>query len=406
MKKSMLLSILVMLLSFLVLLPKGSAATAQWSRKYQVSCSMCHAGFPRLNDYGERFMRNGYQDPDADKPDGGTLKKDKINKRLALEDITNHLGLRLNVDAIRYKDDSEKLSFGNAGWLQFFVAGSIAKNFSIFIENQVTTHSTHFSWYKLGFHNLGGSKAFNLTLGNQSPLDHSSFSNRLRILPAIKSDFFGVKPSLGLGEASVNASSARPGAQLFGDVGNFVYYTGISAGVEDGSLTSKDALNYWGGLRYNYTGSSSLYGSNVSLTYYVGTDIANGGTSDQIENDYYWWIPAVNIRVNEKFDLQAAARFGHEDNFLLATGQDVRDGDFDGWGLTAAYMINDVWQPALQYDAVNSGDIISQEKEWLTLGLSYFPLDQFRIAGYLRLDLADNKPNEQNEFFINMRVMF
>jgi len=52
-------------------------ATSQWARKYKTSCSTCHNAFPRLNYYGERFMLNGYQDPDAESPDGGVLAKNK-----------------------------------------------------------------------------------------------------------------------------------------------------------------------------------------------------------------------------------------------------------------------------------------------------------------------------------------
>lgn len=36
-------------------------ATAQWSRKYGISCTACHTVFPRLNSFGEEFLKNGYQ---------------------------------------------------------------------------------------------------------------------------------------------------------------------------------------------------------------------------------------------------------------------------------------------------------------------------------------------------------
>ncbi len=42
-----------------------ASAITQWSRKYKVQCSLCHTVVPRINYYGERFMRNGYQMPDT-----------------------------------------------------------------------------------------------------------------------------------------------------------------------------------------------------------------------------------------------------------------------------------------------------------------------------------------------------
>jgi hypothetical protein len=40
-------------------------AVVQWARQYQLPCSGCHAGFPRLNETGIRFRQLGYRfDPD------------------------------------------------------------------------------------------------------------------------------------------------------------------------------------------------------------------------------------------------------------------------------------------------------------------------------------------------------
>lgn len=51
--------------------PKASAIPA-FARKYDTSCNTCHvSGFPKLNDFGNRFRDNGYQmDTDDDLPTG------------------------------------------------------------------------------------------------------------------------------------------------------------------------------------------------------------------------------------------------------------------------------------------------------------------------------------------------
>lgn len=375
---------------FSVLWPSTVLATSQWARKYNVECSMCHQGFPRLNPFGEAFMRNGYQMPGDETG---------ARENLSLENLSNIFGLRLNITPVSAHVSSRTVVYGNPNWLQFFVAGTITRNISIFIENEITTTGAYFSWYKLGFHNLFGTKALNVTVGNLSPLDYSSFSNRLRIQPAAKNEFFDVKSSLGKGEASVNASSARPGAMLYGDVGNVTYYAGLSTGVV--KPTSNNTLNTWMGARYNLN-VAPIDGSNLSVTYYQGTDVKNGSKDIQVNNDFYWVIPAVNLRIGQ-FDLQAAARIGHEDNYLLASGNRVRAGGFLGYGLVAAYMMGR-WQPAILYDKVASGVITGAGKEFLTPSLSYFPVANVRLAGYYKRDIGKNGKDDQA--FFNIRVMF
>jgi len=47
-------------------LPPGDAhAIPAFARKYQVSCTTCHAPFPRLKPFGEEFAANGFRMPDA-----------------------------------------------------------------------------------------------------------------------------------------------------------------------------------------------------------------------------------------------------------------------------------------------------------------------------------------------------
>ncbi len=295
------------------------------------------------------------------------------------------------------------------------MAGNIADHWSFFTEIQITTSSTHHSWWKLGYH--ADNQKFNVTLGNQSPVDHSSYSNRLRILPAVKSELYGLKtstdgadpdgPGVGFDAVeSVNASSARPGIQVFGDVGKFVYYAGI--GNDRGDVS--DAINTWGGLRWYLPTKGTLAGSSISATYYVGSDVDGVGPA-QVENDFSWWMPAVNIRAGG-FDLQAYGRFVTEDNYNLydltipapppIPGNPALEEDWDGWGLTAGWMINDRWQPAIQYDKIDMSTVTS-ESEWITAALSYFPLENLRIAAYYR---TDEVIDDNDRFFINLRMMF
>jgi len=45
--------------------PDDAHAIPAFARKYQVSCTTCHAPFPRLKPFGEEFAANGFKMPDA-----------------------------------------------------------------------------------------------------------------------------------------------------------------------------------------------------------------------------------------------------------------------------------------------------------------------------------------------------
>jgi len=47
----------------LLALAQSAQAIPAFARKYGFNCNMCHAGFPKLNDWGQRFRDNGYQIP-------------------------------------------------------------------------------------------------------------------------------------------------------------------------------------------------------------------------------------------------------------------------------------------------------------------------------------------------------
>lgn len=40
---------------------EASSAIPAFARKYGASCSLCHAPFPRLTAFGERFAANGFE---------------------------------------------------------------------------------------------------------------------------------------------------------------------------------------------------------------------------------------------------------------------------------------------------------------------------------------------------------
>ncbi|RMF56730.1 MAG: hypothetical protein D6748_12845 [Calditrichaeota bacterium] len=73
MKKSLLISAVVLGLFMSVILTQSAQAIPAFARKYRTSCSTCHYEFPKLNAFGKAFLNNGLRYPEGQDPD---IRKD------------------------------------------------------------------------------------------------------------------------------------------------------------------------------------------------------------------------------------------------------------------------------------------------------------------------------------------
>ncbi len=53
----------LLLFMLLSLIPTNSEAIPVFARKYNMTCTTCHAAFPRLNEFGENFVKSNYRLP-------------------------------------------------------------------------------------------------------------------------------------------------------------------------------------------------------------------------------------------------------------------------------------------------------------------------------------------------------
>ena len=336
---------LIFTLIALLGIPETADAVSQFARKYKVECSACHTAFPRLNLFGEQFMRNGFQWP-GDKPDGDKIGKEELSDEMFIDQVGNWLGARLSLTAVEYESNGltkngqprDSLNFGNSNWLQLFVAGSIFKNVSIFIEQEFEESSSKFGFFSMFFTNLGGTYA-NLQVGKIVPVDFTPFSDHRRMWQ--KSDIMNIQSSGGAGENSVNIRSTRPGIQYYGYAGPVVWFGGLDNG-KDFSDTDR-AKNYWAGARlyvpFNMEGP--LAGTSIGYHFYQGID--NGATA-LLENDFRRHTLSANVRYRNHYDLQFVYQFARDDNFGLTAVPTPLS--FDGFTVTGSYW-RDNWYAIL-----------------------------------------------------------
>jgi hypothetical protein len=403
--------------------PWQAGAVSQWSRKYNEPCSTCHTIFPRVNYYGERYLRNGYQKPDAEEGDGDKVGKKPLGDKLVIGKVEDWLGARLNVTPIAAKTNAitvngekrTQTTLGNPNWLQLFVSGTIYKDVSIFIENEFTGSAFKFNWYYLGFHNLAGDLA-NVQIGNISPLLFASYQNRLPVFPMVRNEAMRIKGSAlagtgaGASADALDTSSARPGIQYYGEAAPLVWWAGISPGSKGSDVNQ--FLNYWVGTRFEIVEDweSAFEGSSVSLFYQGGTD-TTATANPQLTNDYVRISPSLNVRMG-KLDVQAGYVYGRDDNITL-TAVPTR-GRFDGWTALVAYVGDSSWVPGIQWDVTDIEEPAPVTDKYVemnrvTPNLTYMLRENLRVTAYFAVDMLKDSPthpDEQHEFILNIRTMF
>ncbi|MFQ5449925.1 MAG: hypothetical protein ACE5E9_04815 [Nitrospinaceae bacterium] len=386
---------------------------SQFARKYKVDCTTCHTAFPRLNYFGELFFRNGFQWP-GEPPDGDTVGKEEISENLVIDQVGNWFGARVGLTPLEYKTNArtrnsileDTFDVGNADFFALFLAGSLFKNVSIFVEAEFKTDEFETEFAHVIFTNLYDTFV-NFQVGLINPSEFSSYSDGKRIWQ--KSDILNVKSSGGGGENSTNVRSSRPGILYYGYKGPFVWFGGVDNG-KDATDTDNDK-NLWGGLRLEVpnTVKSPFVGSSISYMYYQGQDTSGGlGTAGtpalQQQNDFFRHTIAANIRFKTNLELMGVYQFGRDDNFKIATLPGPTKAEFHGYTLAGAYKRDD-WYYVLQYDEINSDDVASLDLTKVSPSIWYYLRDNFKMGFAMRFDVRGNDP-VKNEYTVVIRTMF
>lgn len=442
----------------LALLASTAMATSQYSRVTGLSCGTCHTVFPRLNAYGENFLKNGYQSLESAHASGSTLGKKVINDNLSLGRVEDFLGFRVNLtpvsiktnavthDTLGVKDETE-YKIGDPNWIQFFVSGAIFDDVSFFVEMEYGTGGFKNNWFYFNFTNLGGTKWANIQAGNISPLEYASYPNRLPQLPALKSTVMQITN----GEGNTNAqetndlSSGRSGIQYYGYNDLALIYAGVSASSKLNTATNaNDSWHYWGGIRFDMPEGimdDMFEGTNLTIHYAAGTNtiapfkatpvnggVTKPGSESYVENNYTRISPQLNVRFDEDLDIQFAYVMGTDDNFAYSlTPVEV---SYSGIALEANYLLMEKWFVGGHYDWWTSDDSYVKKIAGVDYNVKYLDpvkkygshrfvpqvtylmMENMRISAYYEMDLRDTKASDNTEiktsntFFLNLRTMF
>ncbi len=136
-----------MLVLFIGLTGSPAEAIPAWSRKYQTSCSTCHAPFPKLNYFGKAFRNNGYRFPGGE--DGTATKEPPVSlgaesykkmfpRAMWPSDIPGTLPLAVRgVARFNTFEDDQTTSFEFPHEFELLGGGTLGESFSFFGELEI-----------------------------------------------------------------------------------------------------------------------------------------------------------------------------------------------------------------------------------------------------------------------------
>ena len=382
-------------------------ATPAFARSTGAACNKCHSEmFPRLNERGERYMRNGFQvrseeGVSLDAPGQGKEAAQDEGKKIAsdlyLNNLSNLFSIYGVVDALSKDTDSKNIHVGTPNTLSLLATGTLTKDIPVFMEMELDaeTGAVEADRFFIGVTNLGGSTATNLRAGSLDPTEWTSFPSLAAQAFKAKIDHVGVfsGPDAGKdGFASVGSGlNPRHALEYYGYVDNLFWATAVANPPEVGGPVPADKrnLDFWlvGRLDVPKTGS-------VSVMYY----------NAHFVDDASAWVDTRVLNIAGNLRLPSADVLVQ---YTRDSGTDNRAKIF-GFTLQASVPLTKRFMGIARYDMTDNGADQDSKEALLSLGSMYKPVQNLKVTAAITSELkraATGDPAQapkSNGFNINL----
>ena len=436
-----------------LLLPEQAQAIPPFARKYDMNCTACHTAPPILNQFGQRFLENGYQLPGME--DGGITGKIKLGE-VTLDDVTNYLGFRLVGNTTRsWSFKKQNPPGADAGVVEnktefmfpenfvLFAAGTVAKNVGFMVElghdvegGGAAVERGFVTFNNIGYHNLA-----HLRVGKFDPNTFSSYAtvrqqlldvgestssscnafsactlNRTALVPsAFATKFYGLYDRSGNYLSPYAASLFNSGGEVGADIHGrpfgdwFLYQVGVLNGANEALGDSNKGKDVYAMVRFDHAKSQN-FSANISGFIYHG----NSNAKLQTQEDVNWNRYGLSARATYKMvDVYAAFSVDK----INKTPTSVA-GNFDATatGLTigADTYVTDKTLVSLRYDNLDAGGMLDQRKSATFVGAQVKYFLRTNVAIFARNDFNVRKSeggetdarNLRNSFFSGIDIVF
>jgi len=334
MKNLLILSAALLLLAA-TLLPATAEAVPAFARTHGLSCSTCHAPFPRLKPFGDEFAGNGFTIPEEEKA------RDFISAGDDLLKLNKVFPVAVRFDAYAtFESDTDVTSDLKSPWgLKLLSGGNLAKNvgyyFYFYMDERGEVAGVEDAY--IHFNNIGGS-TFDIMVGQFQTSD-PLMKRELRLT---YEDYNIYKTSIG--QSMTNLTYDRGVMMTYGFESTG---TGLVGFVVNGNgKPDADAQRHYDSDKYKNFGGKITQdvGDFLGLGFYyyygkeVGFENLGGGNFDLAnphKNEVTYWGPDFTLG-NGMFDL-TCQYLVRNDTDPLFTGGDV---DVETTGIIAELVIS------------------------------------------------------------------
>ena len=371
-----------------------------------MNCTACHTAPPILNQFGQRFLENGYQLPGTE--DGGIVGKKKLGDA-TLDDVTNYLGFRLVGNAVtnrNFKNKNppgadaveNKTEFSFPENFVLFAAGTVAKNVGFMVElgHDVEGGGAAVERGFVTFNNLGHHNLAHLRVGKFDPNTFSSYAtvrqqlldvgenassscgtaftpctfNRAGLAPsAFATKFYGLYDRSGNYLSPYGASLFNSGAEVGADIHGrpfgdwFLYQVGILNGANEALGDSNKGKDVYAMIRFDHAKSQN-FSANISGFVYHG----NSNAKLQTQEDVNWNRYGLSARATYKMVDVYAAFSVDKINKTPTSVAGLFDATATGLTIGADTYVTDKTLVSFRYDNLDAGGMLEQRKSATFVG--------------------------------------
>ncbi|MFQ5852639.1 MAG: hypothetical protein ACE5JU_18935 [Candidatus Binatia bacterium] len=411
-----------------------SHAIPPFARKYQVSCSLCHNPFPKLNEFGEAFRLAGFRIPDGEeiyiKSKPVALEPEAFKKIWPKQIFPTTIpglppiGFRalLDTEIDTGGTGTARSTFKFPDEVEILTAGSFGDHASFHTEIEFEGGETDtVPWIR--FERLFGTKLLNVKAGKVGghtfALPGAVDSERITRNHYLYTDWRMPNPGGFSTRNRFRLRSAQPGFELTGYQKNWKYALGVVNG-NDGSLSDnnsdKDGFFQFvakiGGIGYDGAkpaGKAFWSRNSAQVGFFSYWGRAKINRAGRRKTDTFYRIgPDFRFR-SALFDLGAGYLFGRN-NRPFGTLSD-KSVDSNGWFAEATYRLYPWLFATLRYEGlrvdVPSGiGVRDDDRDRFVPSISALIRANIRLLAEGRFHATDtrsgNKKNDDDQVVIRL----
>ncbi len=371
-----------------------------FARRYEISCAVCHTGFPQLNGFGASFARNGYQFPEEDLSD--RLVDTGDEKLMLLKNIP----LAVRADSFfRVRNDTRVNSdFETPFGIKLLSSAPLKKDISyyfyFFIDERgdVAGIEDAFIYFNNGYKDVdldlrvGQFQASDILFPREQRLTFQDFT--YYVTAVSDSNFkltydrivelsynFDLTEEIGMGVTVAVAN------------GN-----GIGQADSDRNFDSDDFKNFFGKISFETGGNSfGIYG-------YSGRE----QNTSRVRNEFFRVGPDFNFSLFDGFNLWGNFLYGEDSNprFSLSAGERLESwGGFAG----ATWLFKEDWILSFLYNRVEVYGKGELDANTMTANLTYYLMRNFKLMAEVTADLettGNTHPEKEHTGILGIVLAF